>query len=1128
MSFLIKAILGQNVVHPIKTSPTSQPSSDQGSNAPALTDVAVNYQVSPLRGNGDRENKQPSQPLNVTRGYLVSQSNGGAPHSETSAMKSTITTAPSATTVAKPSTPLRTLILRVHTCTIVQDVRDTLCELEVAVGLPYVITTSELLQMVSLLTRYADDATVVRSVLHILVNVTDPMRYPDTIYNGDENGHRGAAGEAAGPWANRRDSTAATSHTEDTTAVVPMRERRRLSESFLQALMPDAVGLLLGQLAASLTQRDESAAQGRLPQQEREEVAQGGASASASVPSPTSSYWTRLYALQLLRRLEEYSPSAVHKLLVDGHGTETVVAMLHDDRHQRALQKECLALLQSLTATDTELQTILAFHNAFDTLFQLVAAVEARVATEGDIALDALATVHNMLRGNSATQKLFREMNTVTKVVPILHSVQRALLLSATHTPGTAKPPSPSSRAQPVDTDTNHADVMLALPHPYAHAVSRSNGHTSAAAASSSSPSSALLSHSTRVPLVHGTRATEVLLTIGILSCLLRDAESAERTGGDLGALQTHCVQHGVLRGLTGVALAGADSIDDGTRIEALRCAAALLRGSRVAVESFLHVDSALRSVAAVQSGSPHSPRAAVRWSPFRALLEELFTSEDATMLEACVQTVRALCTSVSVCQPHVLDVLLCQLGPVTPTATWWSCGEAWMGALFGGGCGAWGKANAGPVLPQGSALPPYAMYYAAHLLHEVLLMPYMAASLLEMRWSSATTPAADTPGELDRDEHHSPNTSTPSPTPTTMTRTSRHVTFFGVYVSFVMEQFGINTRATEEALVSASASADVLRSSHSSADTMGAAAAAPRRAAAWVSSPPCRMGSSVLSAHVRVLLTWLRQARGAARAMAEHPVWVSGLLRCAREEGPAQRRLMSAMVVAAVTVGVAESVVVETNTEAGGVVAAAAAMLNEEKPLQKDREDGKPLMRPQERVDDLIARFVAQLGGPAFFDGILFDLEATTPQWSQPAARAFAAPPLVTFDVALVETMRAVMQDFRALVMARPAAARRRPVAGTAAPDATMPHSDDDRVSELHMPHTAQLAPDKSGVVVEAEEGGVGAAGGGEPLCPTGDDSHGGARRAEGGGRRGACHTGAGGAGRVSDAAGAAGEAAE
>lgn len=134
-----------------------------------------------------------------------------------------------------------------------------------------------------------------------------------------------------------------------------------------------------------------------------------------------ASFWSRYHAVQILQRLEEVDANSVHRQLLDTHGLHAVIDVLNDNSNGGALRNEGLVLLSALTATDQELQTIIAFENGFDSLFEIV--MEEGGLTGGVVVTDCLSTVLNMLRGNNATQKFFREMGCGRSVAQLLSSV---------------------------------------------------------------------------------------------------------------------------------------------------------------------------------------------------------------------------------------------------------------------------------------------------------------------------------------------------------------------------------------------------------------------------------------------------------------------------------------------------------------------------------------------------------------------------------------------------------------------------------------------------------------------------------------------------------------------------------
>lgn len=118
---------------------------------------------------------------------------------------------------------------------------------------------------------------------------------------------------------------------------------------------------------------------------------------------------SRLYAIQLLTRLEEFDAAQMHKVLLASHGASVLVDVLVEESNDVfLLQRSVLFLLRSMTMIDTELQTLLAFDNAFEALAQFIDVVGG--VNGGEVAVECLGIMHNMLRSNKATQKYFREM----------------------------------------------------------------------------------------------------------------------------------------------------------------------------------------------------------------------------------------------------------------------------------------------------------------------------------------------------------------------------------------------------------------------------------------------------------------------------------------------------------------------------------------------------------------------------------------------------------------------------------------------------------------------------------------------------------------------------------------------
>lgn len=139
-----------------------------------------------------------------------------------------------------------------------------------------------------------------------------------------------------------------------------------------------------------------------------------------------ASFWSKYHAVQMIQRLEQAHTAAVHQQLLATHGLHAIIDVLNDDSNGGALRNEGLVLLAALTATNQELQTIIAFENGFDSLFQIIK--EESGLAGGVVVTDCLSTIMNMLRGNNATQKFFREMGCARHLVPLLNAAAPTIL----------------------------------------------------------------------------------------------------------------------------------------------------------------------------------------------------------------------------------------------------------------------------------------------------------------------------------------------------------------------------------------------------------------------------------------------------------------------------------------------------------------------------------------------------------------------------------------------------------------------------------------------------------------------------------------------------------------------------
>lgn len=321
-------------------------------------------------------------------------------------------------------------------------------------------------------------------------------------------------------------------------------------------------------------------------------------------------FWSRLHAVVLLQRLEEYEPSKVNHALLAARGVGALLDALNETEHDNALRNQALLLLTSLTLADRELQTLLAFDNAFESLFDLIQR-EGGVLAGGTVVRDSLTVVHNMLRSNKATQKFFREMGCAARLAALFDAI-------------------PAELAACTTADQRRGNVS----------ASQSNW-----------PQPAVLSDKL-VRLLDRVNnpgvLLNVLMSVSVLACVLRGHEESEE---EFHSTQDALLRCGLLHPLTRLAFCGL-AIDDATRIEAVRVLALLLDQSKRAMEEWL---SAPAMVTLARSTPPYSVRV---WPAQRALLSYVCETTDTTLVNAGVQLFLST-LSVPACQERVVGVFM-------------------------------------------------------------------------------------------------------------------------------------------------------------------------------------------------------------------------------------------------------------------------------------------------------------------------------------------------------------------------------------------------------------------------------------------------------------------------------------
>ena len=101
-------------------------------------------------------------------------------------------------------------------------------------------------------------------------------------------------------------------------------------------------------------------------------------------------------------------------ILVSPMSISRVMDLLQDSRE--VIRNDGLLLLLQLTRSNTQIQKIVAFENAFDYLFAIIR--DEGYSDGGIIVQDCLGILHNLLHGNSSNQAYFREATLVQQLVP--------------------------------------------------------------------------------------------------------------------------------------------------------------------------------------------------------------------------------------------------------------------------------------------------------------------------------------------------------------------------------------------------------------------------------------------------------------------------------------------------------------------------------------------------------------------------------------------------------------------------------------------------------------------------------------------------------------------------------------
>jgi hypothetical protein len=302
----------------------------------------------------------------------------------------------------------------------------------------------------------------------------------------------------------------------------------RTRDSFLKEIQTNGLSSLTRLL------RDSSSGGHASGSDERELPGEGGG----------GSFWTKYRIAQILQRLLEHDTEGLQAGLLKCHGVAALADLLLDESNGGVLRNEGLALVSLLTASNAEIQTILAFDNGFDTLFGIVR--KELQAGDGIIVVDCLAAILNMLRSNRASQKYFLETGAAKMLVPLLTDKVEAL--SGGGFASTASASVPSSRQSPL------------LPSDKKRFSAMDN--------------------------------SIVYSAVAILATLTRGGDQA----GDGAGVRAALAYSGVVGPLACVALSQSRTLDDGTCAEAANVLVSILQGSKACCEQLLAVKLAVPS----------------------------------------------------------------------------------------------------------------------------------------------------------------------------------------------------------------------------------------------------------------------------------------------------------------------------------------------------------------------------------------------------------------------------------------------------------------------------------------------------------------------------------------------------
>ncbi|GAX81853.1 hypothetical protein CEUSTIGMA_g9281.t1 [Chlamydomonas eustigma] len=358
-------------------------------------------------------------------------------------------------------------------------------------------------------------------------------------------------------------------------------------------------------------------------------------------PVGISDFYVRYHTLQLLAGLLQACPHRLQSAILSSPmGVVRLMDMLSE---REVIRNEALALLVELTGSNVEVQKIVAFEGAFDRVFNIVR--EEGGSDGGSVVQDALHLLTNLLRGNLANQRLFREMGYFSQIIKLL-------LISPP--PARRQSPNSATAGDPHVSSSEGAADALQLPLSTTAAAAAVGAVGAAASfvsnlAASAAAASPTLSRQKAVNLVCLLDAVLLLvLPPSSASEEVRNQESQNRT-----ANQSKLLTSGILPALLSLSLVEGGVASVVIRSQAMECISVLVEGSGPAQEAL----AAATVVVNVKGG--HEMMTALQ-----AALRRVLFAEDARERTAALHLLRGFCKN----NPEGQAVLASTLAPMAPS----------------------------------------------------------------------------------------------------------------------------------------------------------------------------------------------------------------------------------------------------------------------------------------------------------------------------------------------------------------------------------------------------------------------------------------------------------------------------